>query len=345
MNYLKTSHGFFTENVTNYNDFANIVVSTGKDYTRAMGVLVFSILKNIKKPVAIHIFYNGKKLLQKEEERIKYLAYTWRCPINVYYLNNAELEQLYTAKNITIATYYRLLAPYILKEHQNIKRIVYFDVDMLCVNDISELFTVPLGNNVAYVVKGFTSTPEWWNQYCTSLGMKGKQYFNSGMLMIDTDNYIKMDIGNKAIALALKKSYKYMDQDILNILLEGKVIFDTTCRYNCTMSVKNEEFLPKDVKIIHFTGGKKPWKLYTVNWSNFIHPRDESHSWKYQFYDLWRQYAMLSPWKDIPYDELIEYTEWRYLSQMQWKTGLYLQSICSYFKYLKLKIIELLKAK
>ena len=101
-----------------------------------------------------------------------------------------------------------------------------------------------------------------------ALGMKGDDYFNSGMMLIDVGRYVAEDIGHKALALAASKAFPYMDQDVLNIVLEGKTYFTSSIAYNCKVFTRDERFeLEKDeVKIIHYTGKNKPWKFYTPFW-------------------------------------------------------------------------------
>ena len=118
---------------------------------------------------------------------------------------------------------------------------LYLDTDILCIKDVSNLFKVDLKDKIAYVIKDATSIPKYWDEYCKSIGMKSQKYFNSGVLLIDIDNYLMNDIGIKAIKLASKNDYKYLDQDVLNILLEGKVIFDNENHNNCTMSVQSQQ--------------------------------------------------------------------------------------------------------
>ena len=81
---------------------------------------------------------------------------------------------------------------------------------MICVADISDLWKTPLEGCVVYVVKDYTSVPDWWNECCRSLGMKKWRYFNSGLLFIGTASYVQNDIGSKAIALVWLKTYSIL---------------------------------------------------------------------------------------------------------------------------------------
>ena len=150
--------------------------------------------------------------------------------------------------------------PYIMKEF-NIERCLYLDTDILCVHDIADWYRQPLTNKVAAVTKDATSQPGLReNKTCRKLGMKGIEYFNAGILLININEYVKYDMGKKAIELCSDQKFGEMDQDVLNILLEGHVVFDESYAYNCGMSVRNSE-VPDPIYMVHFTGAKKPWKL------------------------------------------------------------------------------------
>ena len=142
---------------------------------------------------------------------------------------------------------------------------------------------------IAYVIGDSTSSPEKWKHYCRAIGMKTNKYFNSGVLLLNISKYLKNDIGIKALLLLKNNQYKYMDQDVLNILLEGKCSYDPDITYNCTMSVTNDKYqkyFDDGIKIVHFTGDKKPWKLFTSIWGEQNNPasNNDVYAWKYQYY-------------------------------------------------------------
>ena len=149
MEYVKERKVFCEKAIKDYNEFANIVVCTDKNFAKAMGVLLVSLAKNMTLPMAVHIFYNGE-LVPDEEERLWYFASAYDCPVNVYQMDNSYVQALHTTEDINGTAYYRFLCPHILSELEGIKKILYLDVDMLCVKDISSIFSFDLGNNIAH---------------------------------------------------------------------------------------------------------------------------------------------------------------------------------------------------
>lgn len=321
--------------VHDFNERANILLCSDKNVIRGLGVTVISVLENMTMPCAIHIAFNGT-LPEDEEARFVQIAKKYEVPFCIYWIDDSTIQHLNSNSYITITTYYRLLMPYIMKEF-NIERCLYLDTDILCVHDIADWYRQPLTNKVAAVTKDATSQPGLReNKTCRKLGMKGIEYFNAGILLININEYVKYDMGKKAIELCSDQKFGEIDQDVLNILLEGHVVFDESYAYNCGMSVRNSE-VPDPIYMVHFTGAKKPWKLCVSELKEGAMGLFDQHSWKYSYYEVWRKYAKMSPWKDVPFDMPKNYREWRYLANMYFKTGKFRLGIEAYFKYLSCK--------
>ena len=305
--------------------------------------MLYSLLSNTKSKIAIHVFYNGL-LSEDEKNRFNKLSAEFNVPIIFYYIDNSYVENLFSTKDINTTTYYRFLCPYILKDLGNIKRMLYLDVDMLCIADISPIFSCNLQNKIAYVVNDFELPEDEEAKKCRLQGLKliNSNYFNAGMLLIDIEKYVEEDIGEKALNLAMRNSFPFMDQDVLNILLDGKTIFTSSVEYNCRISVSDEAFNKAKgiIKIIHFTSRNKPWKIYTKFWSENSGVKNTRNTWIYKYYRLWREYALKSPWCDAEYTEPQNYTEWRLISREYYRNGNYKYAIQTYLKYLHSKFLQ-----
>ncbi len=327
----------------NINDIAHIVLCADKNVIRSLGVTIYSVAKYITIPCMFHIFFNGD-LSRVDEARFKEIGKNFSVAISLYWLDASQFNMLHTSRHISVTAYYRLLVPYVLKEH-GIFRFLYIDTDILCIRDIANIFSFDLNDKIALVVKDLNLIPAnqtWWKKHCKEIGMSTMEYFNSGMMLINVEPYVREDIGQQAVILASERSYEHMDQDVLNILLEGKVLFDEEHKYNCTMSVP-DSLVPNSVKLIHFTGFKKPWKLYTSYWGNSFaqNPKPKNgNTWKYAYYKIWREYAAQSPWHDVPFDAPRNAHEWRWVSDMYWRNQEYGKAIAAYGQYLKHKFIK-----
>ena len=335
MNWLKKKKTIYTTNI-DFNKAANILLCSDKNVIHGLGISIISILENISIPCVIHIAFNGE-LPVEEEVRFTELAQRYNTSLYFYWIDDREIKTLRSNSFITETTYYRLLVPYVMND-LSIKKCLYLDTDIICVNNITSWYNQELNQYIAAVSKDATSTPFFReNHTCKSLGMKGTNYFNAGVMLINVSQYVSFDIGRKAIYLCSEHNYDAMDQDVLNILLEGKVRFDDSYAYNCGMSVRNCE-LPPEIYFVHFTGAKKPWKVCTSKIDEHTLSLGDASSWRYRYYKIWRLYNEASPWKEVPFSLPKNATEWRYLSFLYLKNGKIIKSIKSYFKYLRYKI-------
>ena len=343
MKYLKDCLFLNKDMIQNFDDFNHVAICMDKNVTKGGGVMLYSLLSNTKSKIAIHIFYNGL-LSEDEKRRFNKLSVEFNVPIIFYYINNSYVESLFATKDINTTAYYRFLCPYILKNVGNIKRILYLDVDMLCIADISPIFSCDLQNKIAYVVNDFELPKDEKSKEnrIQGLNLINNQYFNSGMMLIDVGKYIEEDIGEKALQLAKSNDFPHMDQDVLNILLDGKIIFTSSVEYNCRIYVRDDTFNKEKekIKIVHFTSRNKPWKIYTKFWSENSGVKNKRNTWIYKYYRLWREYALKSPWCDVEYTEPKNCTEWRLISREYYRNGNYKYAIRMYLKYLHSKFVQ-----
>lgn len=326
----------FNEMDTDLNSRMNILLCSDKNVIRGLGVTIVSILENVSADCAVHIAFNGD-LPKIEEKRFQTLALKYNIPIYFYWINDQDIQSFHSNTYITQTAYYRLLLPYVLNKFE-IKRCLYLDTDMICVNDISSWYHQDLSDYIAYVTKDATSELHLREEKtCAEIGMQGTKYFNSGMMLINIPEYVRYDAGYKAMKLCMKTNFGAMDQDVLNIVLEGHVHFDDSYAYNCAMSVLNTE-LPETIYIVHFTGAKKPWRACVSNLNEHTCSFGDKRSWRYKYYRIWREYASRSFWKDEPFDAPKNHTEWRYFSMVSLKNGQLVKALKLYCKYIACKM-------
>ena len=173
-------------------------------------------------------------------------------------------------ENISIETYYRLLAFHIL---QDTDKILYLDADTLVTGDISDLFGLEMdsfciaGVEDQGLVKG-----DYYHKTKLGIGRNGI-YINGGVVLMNLER-IRRAISIDDVFDCIYEhglQLKYQDQDVLNILF-NKETYLLPEEYNmipayvsagevisCTISeVLGREKLPK---IIHYMGmAYKPWR-------------------------------------------------------------------------------------
>lgn len=178
------------------------------------------------------------------------------------------------------SVYLRLFIPYFLPEHLN--RVLYLDVDMIAVKDISELWYTDIQHKLAAgVVDRVQVVSNRWGGIANykELGLPADtKLFNSGLLLFNPVLWREQNIPNKVLT-CIKENAKYTgfpDQYGLNVVLANQWL-ELDPRWNC--------FAPADEKhpyIIHFIGVKPIYKNYSFN-----------EEYRKEFY----KYLELTDWK------------------------------------------------
>jgi lipopolysaccharide biosynthesis glycosyltransferase len=167
--------------------------------------------------------------------------------------------------HITIAAYYRLYVPELLP--RDVGRIIYLDSDTVVRRSIEELWSTDLeGNVVAAVMKPRASEFE-------AVGLQSaSDYFNSGVLLIDTALWRAQRVRERALVFAFSHPdcTHGHDQPALNHVFAGRwtrldprwnqqfKFFVHTAGY-LRMSRSDLRRLRSDPYIVHYTTQAKPW--------------------------------------------------------------------------------------
>ena len=148
--------------------------------------------------------------------------------------------------------------------------------------DISKLYETDLGDNIFGAVhEEAMSFFDVFGTYAEEfLDVPRMEYFNSGLLLINTEEYIKSGVEQRFIDLMLRHKFEVApDQDYLNVVCKGRVKH-LDVGWNKT-PIPGKKFKDKDVKLIHYKLNFKPWHYDNVRYQDAF--------WKYAkktpFYD------------------------------------------------------------
>lgn len=273
----------------------NICYSCDENYAHYMAISMMSIERYATSPLHFYILHsditiNTQKILQK----------IINSPITFITVNPSEYLQISSnistdaLHNFPIITLFRLNIAHYLS---GLEKVIYIDVDTIVINDISLLWNTDLQEKPIGAVY-----EHLWNfSYKAKVGIaQNHYYFNSGVLLINTNKYKKI-IPKKDIKTYLEK-YKnhiqFPDQDILNYLFENNVCY-LNPRFNFiysllttlknidaqTLNINRPIMEPiKPLVIVHFAGGTKAWHLESLKKETFLYDYLYRHS----------------PWKHIP---------------------------------------------
>ncbi|MFB1640055.1 glycosyltransferase family 8 protein [Campylobacter sp. MRC_CM3] len=277
----------------------HLVFSADENYIKYTSVLITSIILNTDKnkkfqdfdknsnvkneKYFFHILSNfiSDKTREKLLNLQNALNEIFPCEIIIHIKNDEDFENfpISGAAHSLKLPYYRLKLSSIFDE--SVKKCLYLDSDMLCMCDIRELFSINLKDKIAGVVGdpgSKKSKIKFKENDKKKIFYFDENYFNSGLLLINLEEYKKHNIEQKCEELASKCYYiKAADQDLLNATIETKLrykldfaynfniitLFYTICkderknRLNYTRAEFNEAL--KNPKILHY--GEKPWKF------------------------------------------------------------------------------------
>ncbi|MTD38205.1 lipopolysaccharide 1,2-glucosyltransferase [Erwinia sp. CPCC 100877] len=246
-------------------------VTWGVDENYQFGVAISAtslLIHNNNIQFCFHIFLDV--LSEHYLENMRQLAKKFRIRIIIYTVLPEVFFKLPSTRIWSYAMYFRLLSFEYLGKFCS--KVLYLDADVVCKGSIDELRQLDLGDKVAAVVQDISSTQE---KSIKKLGMthiSNLKYFNSGVMYVDLEKWQYGDFTNKVLNLLFDPNVggkvKYPDQDALNIIMSGKLIY-LSDRYNKIYSLKNElsdkshslylNTIKEDTVFIHYTGITKPW--------------------------------------------------------------------------------------
>lgn len=240
-----------------------IFFSTDDNYIPFLETAARSLKENASKKYKyiIHILNSGikpenkaiVKKLEDEDFKIDFYDVTkFVEPVK------NKFQNLY---HFTIAMYYRI---FIEKMFPQYKKAIYLDCDIIVLGDISKLYNIQMGNNLVGAVAEqlMPSVPEFVDYAGKCVGVDVSKYFNSGILLMNLEEFRKQKIVEKFIYLMNTYNFDVVDPDqaYLNFLCSGKVKF--------LPNGWNKESCPGDcegpLNIVHYALYKKPWQYDDV---------------------------------------------------------------------------------
>ncbi|HEI8691953.1 glycosyltransferase family 8 protein [Proteus mirabilis] len=245
----------------------NIAYSVDNNFIKYAIISIISIIKNDKEKYHFHIFYSN--ISDDNLDKIKKLELEG-CALTLYKINVNIFKNMQVKENLPISMYFRLIIPQVL--HPFINKVLYLDADIICINKLSDIFSYNLKNKIAGVINHAYIDP-----YVSGLSLNNTEYyFNSGVMLINTEEWKSNKILEKFLIKINESNYKYPDQDVLNILLENKILY-LDGKYNRFIeNVRKND----NTTLIHYTGTPKPWKAW------------------YNNDDFFYRYFIISPWKE-----------------------------------------------
>lgn len=266
----------------------NILTATDDNYAPWCGVMLSSLFKHNNEE-DIHVYILADNVSDDNKEKFKKL----HPGITIIDLEDASFKSwvpsLELGEYLSRTTWARLALSDVLPS--NVHKILHIDADTIILGSLRELYETDLTGMAAAAVDEYRDA-----RY---IGIDGL-YFNAGVILFNVDYFRENRIKDKCIEFVKDNAsiIKFHDQDVLNKVLEGKVLFkhrkfNLTChrqvisddlRINADFKEDKEAVYNGDVRIYHFVGKSKPWILYRFEPTAFD--------------ACWRKAYRLSLWND-----------------------------------------------
>jgi lipopolysaccharide biosynthesis glycosyltransferase len=265
-------------------DRLQICTAADANYKLQLSVLLKSLI--ISQKTVFNFFVMGNGWTEKDKNDILTISTE---PANIVFID-VEVQNFKSVKlsgKFPLATIYNLLAP--LEFFSETQKILYLDCDMVVQEDLSIIWGLEFSESVAAVVDshvGVNGNPSMWRPWRELNVNPISKYLNTGLLLINVKKWNEEKITDKCVNLLTKFSLPCLDQDALNLVLNGN-FYSLPPRFN-SMPM---HFMPKlryadliendseileamnNPAIIHFHRSffGKPWNFgsthpYTKNW-------------------------------------------------------------------------------
>ena len=257
-----------------------IVSAADNNYAPYLSVTLKTILDHLSDDydVAFHIIEDH--ISADSKKKLADVISNHTATIDYLEVDSELYANVMESDHITETAYYRISLPDLLKD-KNYEKVLYIDSDVLVLDDVSKLYETDIGEKAA----GAVIDPGQALVH-PRLGIEtADYYFNSGLLLIDLNNWRKSKITEKTLLFLEEQMDKiiYHDQDALNGTLYGNW-YALHPKWNVQTSLiferhqpPNEEYAKlykeavRQPSIVHFTGHDKPWN------SAEYHPYNEKY--------------------------------------------------------------------
>lgn len=262
----------------------SIVVACDNHYAILLAALIKSIEENHKTDEKIDFYILDDGISARNHEKLQSLI-------------KPEMTTLYWLKASSIipddiaipidntafpfTTYYRLFAPHSISDE--VRKVIYLDVDMIVLEDISKLWHTDIENKLFAAVQDWqlTVSCSWGGiPNYKELGIPADtKYFNAGLMIMDTKMWRDEKVTERVIKFMHENInfINFADQYGLNAVLYDQW-FALDPKWNWFAQFENES-----PHIIHFLDIKPTFKSYRS---------------QLNFKEYFYKYLRLTPWKD-----------------------------------------------
>lgn len=243
----------------------NVAYAINEGYVNYCIVSMASLIENNRK-ADIHFHILTDNLSENAIHKLERFVTSENALISFHIVPDIYVSDL-TVNDWSKHAWFRLFLPDILDE--SIDRVLYLDTDTIVCGDLSDLFTIDLGN---YSIAGCMDYMGFKDGIYKRLGYpESHGYICSGVLVMNLKYFREHDLSRRIIGFARKNPelIQFPDQDAINYICHTSIKL-LPLKYDMLAPFfTDKEFIRlhendvremlQDPKIIHYAGCN-PWK-------------------------------------------------------------------------------------
>lgn len=168
----------------------------------------------------------------------------------------------------SVSIYFRLFIPSMFPQYE---KAIYLDSDIVLNDDVANLFNHDIENCYVGAVLDETlfSNKDFTYYANEALGVSEKQYFNSGVLVMNLEKFRQYNIEEDFYNWVNYQQYGYIapDQDYLNCVCKNDVKY---LPLGWNKMPLGEELTSEELHLVHFNMFFKPWKYENVMFEDYF---------------------------------------------------------------------------
>lgn len=196
-----------------------VVYSTDHNFIMPTGVSIQSMLECSNDVECAIYILQASNVTDEDREAIRHIVNGHNASVDFMTIDDDKMNHAYEVRGITSATYYRLLIPWILPQHD---KICYVDGDTIFKKSISYLYDFDVENNLVAGVRVCDINGRGFKKYVKKIGCSFDEYINAGVLVFNSKLQREQNIKEEYMK-QMGNKYAYQDQDILNVVCRGKI--------------------------------------------------------------------------------------------------------------------------
>ena len=245
-------------------------------YAACLAVAMKSLISNANPDNHYHLIVLHNNLSEEHQKRIGALSTDFAkvefvsMEGKLSEINDRAGSRL-RCNYFTLTIFFRLLIADMFPQYD---KGIYVDSDIIVPSDIAQLYQIDIGDCLLGACSdlSITGIPVFMKYLDEAIGVGGRNYVNSGVLLMNMKKLREVSMGRRFLELFHKYHFDSVapDQDYINAMCKGKIFY--LPKEWDTMPNENEPEIPNP-KLIHYNLFSKPWNYDDIQYEDYF--------WKY----------------------------------------------------------------